>query len=159
MPRAAPWMLTCLALSALACAATGPQFTAQDEAAIRAEFEASIKDVQAGNWDAWAALYADDAVLQPPNAPAVRGHAALLSWGRAFPPVESASEANLQIHGDGNLAWATTDWSLQIKGMPADHGKELIVLKRGADGKWMVEAGSFSSDVPLPAPAPAPKRK
>ena len=152
-------ILTCLAASLLGCTPAAPQFTAQDEAAVRAQFDAALKDIQAGNWDAWANVFAEDGVLQPPNAPTVRGRAAILAWGHAFPPIESVTWPNVQVHGDGNLAWGTTDWTLTVKGMPPDHGKQLSVLRRSADGKWLVVAVGFSSDVPLPAPAPTSKRR
>ena len=152
-------VVTCFAASLLGCAPAAPQFTAQDEAAVRAQFDAGLKDIQTGSWDAWAATFAEDAVLQPPNTPSVRGRAALLAWIRAFPPIESITWPNVQVHGDGNLAWGTTDWTLKLKGMPADHGKQLAVSRRGPDGQWRVVAVSFNSDVPLPTPAPPPKRK
>jgi len=140
------------------CQPAAPQFTPQDEAAVRGVFDSSLKSLRAGDWAAWAGSFSDDGILQPPNAPTVTGRAALEAWGHAFPPIDSVSWPNVQVHGEGNLAYGTSDWTLKIRNMPPDHGKQLAVLRRAAGGKWEVVAVSFNSDVPL-APPPAANKK
>lgn len=122
----------------------------EDMSALRAMFDSTVSWVRAANWTAWAGQYSDDALLQPPNAPAVHGRAALLAWGQAFPPVEALDFSNVQVSGEGNLAYGTSDYSMTVQGAPVDVGKQLVVFRKGEDGQWHVVAVSFNSDLPLP---------
>ena len=72
-------------------ALTEAPFTTRDQTAIRGMFDTTVRLINAGDWPAWAAQYADDGLLQPPNSPAVRGRANLLGWATAYPPVEEIS--------------------------------------------------------------------
>ena len=45
---------------------TDAPFTAQDQAALRGMFDAAIRMINADDWAAWAAQYAEDGLLQPP---------------------------------------------------------------------------------------------
>ncbi len=148
--------IACLAfgMGALVGCQAPPQFTPQDEAVVRSLFDVTVKRVMAGDWAAWASEWSDNSVLHPPNAKAVSGRAALLGWGNAFPPIEMLSFSKVQVVGEGNMAYGTSAYALQVKGQPADTGKQLVVFRRSAAGKWEVVAGSFNSDLPLPAPAP-----
>ncbi len=60
-----------------ACAKTAAPDTAADEAAARAVNVAWYKAYNAGDGAAVAALYAEDAVLNAPGAPAARGKASI----------------------------------------------------------------------------------
>lgn len=128
-------------------------FTPQDQAALRGMFDAAIRMINAGDWPAWAAQYAEDGLLQPPNAPTVSGHADLLAWGRAFPPVDAIDFSSVEIHGEGGLAWGRSGYTLRVKGQAPDSGKQLVVFRRGTDGTWKIVAASFNSDLPTPGPA------
>ena len=147
--------LTVAALSAaLAVGCTkAPAFTAEDETAVRAFFDGTVKNVNAGNFEAWAAQFADDAVFQPANGQTVTGRAAILAWGKALPPMEHMVFSNVKVSGEGNMAWGTSHYAIKMTGVPADTGKQLVVFKRSADGKWGIVAGGFNSDLPLPTPA------
>jgi ketosteroid isomerase-like protein len=121
----------------------------EDVATLEQMFDTVVRLIRAGDWAGWAALYAEDAVLHPPNGPAVRGRAALREWGEAFPPVEALDFSNVQISGEGHLAYGTSGYALTIKGQPPDTGKQLGVFRRGISG-WQVVAVSFNSDLPVP---------
>jgi ketosteroid isomerase-like protein len=135
-------------------------FTAQDAAAVRKSFDDAVRNVRAGDWTAWAAQWSEDAVLQPSNSPEVKGRKAILAWGLAFPTVETLTISNVQISGDGDIAYGTSAYAMTIKGSSPDRGKQLIVLRRSSAGQWEAVAGSVSSDLPVPGqtPATAPKR-
>jgi len=137
------------------CRSRPTEFTAQDEATIRAMIDARITDIRAGDWDKWSTQHAEGAIVQAPNAPTIKGQAAILAWGRAFPLIESLTLSDIQVWGEGNLAYATTAYTLKLKDLPQDRGKELLVLRRPPGGQWQVVAFSLSSDLPLPAPPPA----
>jgi ketosteroid isomerase-like protein len=127
----------------------GTVLAKEDVATLEQMFAAVVQLIRAGDWAGWAALYAEDAVLHPPNGPAVRGRAALQQWGEAFPPVEAIDFSNVQVSGEGSLAYGTSGYALTIKGQPPDTGKQLGVFRRGTGG-WEVVAVSFNSDLPLP---------
>jgi ketosteroid isomerase-like protein len=137
------------------CRSRTAEFTVQDEATIRAMFDIRVADIRAGNWVKWSDQHAEAVVLQPPNRPTVKGRAALLAWGQAFPPIDSLALSDIQIWGDGNLAYATSAYALKLEDLPADVGKELLVLRRSPGGPWQVVAFSLSSDLPGPPASPA----
>jgi len=139
-------------LAANGCRPQSAGFTAQDEAAIRGMFDARIADIRAGNWVKWSNQHAEGVVLQPPNSPTIKGRAALLAWGQGFPPIDSLALSDIQIWGEGNLAYATSAYKLKLKDLPADAGKELLVFRRAPAGEWQVVAFSLSSDIPSASP-------
>lgn len=151
MPRTTLWLVLGL-VAVLGCQSQAPTFTPQDEATIRAELDSALVAITDGNWTAWADIFADDAVLQPPHAPTVSGRAALEDWGKQALIVQSMTWPNASVHGDGDMAWVTTDYQLQLKDGTPDQGKQLAVYHRQADGTWKVVAVSFSSDLPIPTP-------
>lgn len=131
-----------------ACQARQPEFTAEDESTVRGMFDSTVANIRAGDWTTWSRQFAEDAVLQPPNAQPVTGRAAILTWGSAFPSVEEFSFSDVQVAGDGNMAYGTSNFVLKVQGAPADTGKQLIVFRRSADGTWEIPAGSFNSNLP-----------
>jgi ketosteroid isomerase-like protein len=136
------------------------EFTAADESEVRALFDSTVARVNAANWTAWSEEFAQSAVFQPSNAKAVRGRPAILAWGQAFPPLEQFSMWDVQVQGEGNLAYGTSAARMKVKGAPADTAKQLVVFRRSPAGRWEVVAASVNSDLP-PAPAPraaAPKK-
>lgn len=128
---------------------TDAPFTAQDQAALGGMFDATIRMINAGDWPAWAAQYAEDGLLQPPNAPTVRGRRDIEEWGRAFPKIEELAFSGVEVHGEGSLAWGTSGYTLRVKGQAPDTGKQLVVFRRAADGLWKIVAASFNSDLPV----------
>ena len=97
----APALAALLLLAA--CQAPAPAYTTQDEAALRGFFDATPGYIRAGDWSTFANQYAEESVLQPPNAPSVRGRARVLAWGQAFAPVEVVSFSNVSVWGEGNV--------------------------------------------------------
>lgn len=136
------------------CQARPAEFTTEDESTVRAMFDSTVANIRAGDWTTWSQQFTDNAVLQPPNAKPVSGRAAILAWGKSFPAVEEINFSNVQVTGDGNMAYGTSAYVLKLKGAPADSGKQLVVFRRSAGGSWEIPAVSFSSDLAVPAPAP-----
>jgi len=134
------------------CQTGRTQFTSEDASKLRGMFDSTVANIRARDWTTWSQQYTDDAVLQAPNAKTVKGRAAILAWGQAFPPVEEVRFPNVQVSGEGDMAYGTSDYVLKLQGMPADTGKQLVVFRRSSGGKWEIPAVSFSSDLPLPAP-------
>jgi ketosteroid isomerase-like protein len=138
-----------------ACQSRSAEFTVQDEATIRTMFDSRVADIRAGNWVKWSNQHVEGVVVQPPNSPTVKGRAALLAWGQGFPPIDSLALSDIQIWGDGNLAYATSAYALKLKDLQADVGKELLIFRRSPGGQWQVVAFSLSSDLPRLAASPA----
>lgn len=153
-------LLTAAALAFTACQSPSAQFTAADEAEVRALFDSTVKRVSAGDWTSWAGGFADSAVFQPSNAKALHGRPAILAYGQGFPPIEQFSMADVHVWGEGNLAYGTSAIAIKVKDAPADTSKQLVVFRRAPAGPWEVAAVSVNSDLP-PAAAPpvaAPKK-
>lgn len=132
------------------------EFTAQDEAAIRAAGDSVVTYVRAANWASWAGLFSDDAVFHPSNGKALQGRTAIENWGKTLPPIEHFEFFDVKVVGSGDLAYYTSGVAIKMKDVPADTSKQLAVFKH-TDGGWKVVAGSVNSDLPLPGAAPATK--
>ena len=147
--------LACMAaglLVATGCQPSPAGFTEQDIATVRGMFDAAVRSSLAEDYATWAAQFSEDAFLQPPNAPTVKGREDIQAWREAFPALEELTFSNVQVWGEGNLAYGTSDYALKLKDGPRDSGKQLVVFRRAQGGQWQVVGGSFSSDLPVPGP-------
>ena len=136
--------------------------TSKDEAAIRAINPAWVKAYNAGDAKAISGLYAEQAVLLPPGAPAAKGNAAIQAY-LAKDMAESAKagvtfslDAKTDVGTSGDLGWESGTYAVKAKsGASVEIGKYLTVFKK-SDGKWLIIRDTWNSDAP-PAPAsPAP---
>lgn len=141
-----------LAVLVLGCGADRPSSFSADSASIHGRLTAAAAHLKARNLEAWAALYSEDAVLQPAAEPEVRGRAALLAWSGALPELAVVEFTNVSITVSGDMAYATSSYVTQPKGFPPHSGKQLVVLRRDARGEWLVTAASMSADAALPGP-------
>src|SRR5215211_8292347 len=106
------------------------------EAAVRRYVEASNE----GDADALASLYADDAVLLPPDHEPVRGRAAIGDFWRQGTD-EGLEVTTLTVEVDGNLGYLVGRYHLPATDEePADSGKYVMCLKRQRDGGWKLTA-------------------
>ena len=140
------------ALAVMGCQSPPAELSPDDIATIRGMFDTTVEAFNSGNLEPWVAQWAEDAVLQPPNAPMVEGREAIAAWGEGFPDVEEITFPDVRVWGSGNLAWGTSAYSLTLAGVAPDTGKQLVVFRRSEAGGWEVVAGSFSSDLPIPEP-------
>jgi uncharacterized protein (TIGR02246 family) len=119
----------------------------------------AVKAALAKDFAAWAALFAEDGVLNPPNQPGVKGRAAILAWLSKFPPMTDFKLENVKVEGRDDLAYVLGTYTLTIvpPGAPGpvqDAGKFVEIRRRQADGRWLVAVDMFSSDLPTAPPAP-----
>jgi uncharacterized protein (TIGR02246 family) len=98
------------------------------EAAVQRYVEASNQ----GDADALASLYADDAVLLPPDHEPVRGRAAIGDFWRQG--TDEGLEVTTLTVEVGRYHLPATDEE------PADSGKYVMCLKRQRDGAWKLTA-------------------
>ena len=106
------------------------------EAAVQRYVDASNQ----GDADALASLYADDAVLLPPDHEPVRGRAAIGDFWRQGTD-EGLEVTTLRVEVDGDLGYLVGRYHLPATGEePADSGKYVMCLKRQLDGAWKLTA-------------------
>ncbi len=128
-----------------------------DEAAIRAQSVSWAKAYNGADAAAVAAQYADDAILLPPGAPAVRGRPAILAY---FTKDVAESKAagvvfilnpKTDVGVSGNMGWESGTYTATVKGAVVESGKFLSVSRK-KDGKWQYIRDTWNADAP-PAPA------
>lgn len=142
-----------------ACGPKGPDPLA-DEAALKADPTAWFEAFNAGNADGVANLYAEDALLLGPAAPAVAGRAAIRDFIAA--DIEKMKGAGLtyassEITGvgvSGDLGWLSGTVSVaNASGATVDTAKFVSVYRR-ISGDWQLIRDIWNSDMAPAAAAP-----
>jgi uncharacterized protein (TIGR02246 family) len=141
-----------LALIIAACQAPAPPtLTDADTAAIRASNASYATAVKAKDWAALAALYAQDAVILPPNHRAVEGRASIQAYFSAFPPMSAFELQIVELDGRGDLAFVRGTYTLTVnpEGAPpvTDTGNWLEIRRKQSDGSWTIYRDTWNSDV------------
>jgi len=134
-----------------------PDLTPGDATALRAALAAYVNAANTGAAAHWAALYAEDAVMMPPNTPAIEGRAAIESWLAMLPVISGAEGTVLEVEGVGDLAYVrgTYAMSVTIPGLPApvsQKGKLLQIYMRQASGSWLLARDIWNADAPSGSP-------
>jgi ketosteroid isomerase-like protein len=153
--------LLCCGLLALAAASI---VSAGDDSSPDATFRAGtaewIAAYNAGNVDRILALYAEDAMVMPPEAPVASGHAAIREFltkdiasskaaGITLTDISSGSATGTS----GDLGWHTGTFAvLDANGKTVGTGKYSEIWQRNA-GKWMIIRDMWNNDAPAAAPA------
>jgi uncharacterized protein (TIGR02246 family) len=124
-----------------------------DVAAIQAVVDALIEADLAGDWDAVAALFADDAVFMMPDRPALEGKAAWRAMVDEMQPTIHAVTVDVaEMEGRGDLAYIRGTYSETLsfgENEPFDlEGKFVWILEKQSDGSWLVSVGISNSNQP-----------
>lgn len=119
--------------------------TDADRSAIEQIDSAYEQALQAGDPAAIVALHADEAVVLPDQAPALRGKAAIEAefatrYAESAPVTLSTEE--IVVSESGDLAYVIGSSS-----DPDESGKYLTVLRKTADG-WKIVADMWNQDQP-----------
>jgi uncharacterized protein (TIGR02246 family) len=146
---------------------------ADDAATIRANTETWFKNFNAGNTDAVAASYTDDAVVMAPGGPPASGSAAIKQLlakeiaGAKSGGVTLAQGKMNDVAVKGDMAWHAGTYSVIKDGKTVDAGSYMEVLRKKG-GKWLIARDIWNSSTPpappaaaappAPAPAAAPKK-
>lgn len=155
--------LVLMALSLVAACTPRPAApagaTQADTAAINHVRQEEVTAIATG--DTTLAYLADDAVLMPPNEPAVVGIPAARAWFGAFTGQFRATVAytSTQVQFGGDLAVEQYTSNLTLTpvagGEPTTEVlKGLHVYRRDAEGVWKMVQDIWNTDA-APAPAPA----
>src|SRR5699024_3589000 len=128
---------------AAACGGPGQQFTAKDQASIRAKNDALVQAINAKDVGKITDLYAENSTFMPPNRPVIRGKDPLKSYYQDFVKETSGLRLTVEeVSGSGPLAYQTGTYELDakdVKGQPEhDRGKYLFIL-RSLGGNWRYE--------------------
>jgi len=148
-------------LIALAAVTVSAQQKGADEAAI-AKVRTAYQTA-AGSQDgaAIAKLFAPDGVEMPPNAPTVKGRAAIEAFHKAFGKqwmMHGMTITGTETKVTGDTAYDVGTYAQGL--MPQtggavinDKGKYIVLLKKDASGAWWVTHAIYNSDIPPPAAA------
>ena len=156
-------LLVMVSTMMIGCAAApAPVDTAAEEAKLKAESLIWFDHFAKADADALANLYAEDAQLMPPNAPAVTGRAGIRTFlGNEANGTKSQgiSLKNGTVTGagvSGDTGWISGNYTVTDKtGATIDSGSYLSVHHK-VNGTWLYIRDTWNSDRPLPTPAPEP---
>lgn len=128
------------------CAAQPRPADAGARRAIEAAVRRYVAASNAGDAEALAGLYADDAVLLPPDHEAVRGREAIGAyWSHGTD--EGLEVTTLSVEVDGGLGYLVGRYRLPATDEePADSGKYVMCLKRQRDGSWKLTADIWNQN-------------
>ena len=139
---------------------------AKEMAALQAVDQNWTRAYNAGNADAVASLYDEQAVLLPPNAPGVNGRAAI----KAFFVKDTAEAQKAGViftlgpkpagGVSGDMGWQSGTYAVKDKaGKVVEAGKYLSVSRK-KDGKWLYVRDTWNADgAPSAAEIAAPAKK
>jgi uncharacterized protein (TIGR02246 family) len=142
-----------------ACQPGVTPLTEEDIEAIRDLGEREVVEALfAGDWDRFAAAFTDDAVRMPPNEPMHRGRDVIREWAETnWGPLTLTefTQTLASIDGHGDLAFITGSFTAtsEVPGISepvSDVGKVLAILRKQEDGRWLLSAVMYNSDLPLP---------
>lgn len=132
-----------------------PASTASDKAIV-AVADQYVKATLAGDAKAIAALYTEDAVEMPPNAPSVKGRAAIQQmYEKNFKEAKTGNFAvtHVDSRSSGDVGYDVGTYRQTITPTGGtemkDTGKYIVVLKR-VGGSWKVAHAIYNSDLPPP---------
>ena len=156
-------LVTLVVIAALnGCAKTpAPQDTAADKTKLQTDALSWFDHFAAADSEGLANLYAEDAIVMPPNMPAVSGRPAIKSLlgpmaagvKAARMSVKSGSVTGSDVSGD--LGWITGTYTVQdSSGATIDSGNYMSVHHR-TNGAWLYIRDTWNSDRPPAAAVPA----
>jgi uncharacterized protein (TIGR02246 family) len=146
----------------VACQPPEPQATTTgpDVDAIKAALDQAVTADNAGDVDGVMAVYADDAVSFPPDAPPWRGIDTIRTrLGEEFAGYTmqfTATPSEVVVAGDVGVMQASWEETLTPKGggEPMEMaGHWLIVWRKQPDGSWKEWREMWSVEAPPPPPA------
>jgi ketosteroid isomerase-like protein len=158
--------MLCFATGLAACARVttppAPVDTSADKAKLEADALVWFDHYAKADGDAMANLYAEDALLMPPGAPAVTGRAGIktfLGEDSAKTKAAGISLKNASVTGsgvNGDVGWISGNYIVVDKsGATIDSGSYLSVHRR-TNGSWPYIRDIWNSDR-LPAAAAPPE--
>jgi uncharacterized protein (TIGR02246 family) len=146
-------------LPLLGCSPTARSVEAEaDEQAIQAVRERLMTAFTAGAVDSILAVLASDAIMMPPEEPALTGAEAIRPWLQniaAHVSVEGRyTDAQVNVTGD----WAIERYAGSLRLTPKVGGvtteqriKGIHIYRRQADGSWRISKDIWNANAPPPS--------
>lgn len=140
-----------LGLTLLATGTVSAQAPRQQIEAQNAKFLAAVSAKDAA---AVGALYATDAMVLAPNAPAIKGRDAIAAFwgGMAKNGLKVDKLATTEVVARGGMAHEMGEYALQVTpatgAVMRDHGKYIVIWKRDGKHGWQLYRDIWNSDVP-----------
>jgi len=123
-----------------ACAGQPPVSDPADRRAVETAIRSYVEASNKGDVATLAGLYAEDAMLLPPDHEPIQGREAIRAFWRQGTD-EGLEVTNLAVEVEGNLGYLVGQYHLPpTEEEPADSGKYVMCLKRQRDGSWKVTA-------------------
>jgi uncharacterized protein (TIGR02246 family) len=139
-----------LAAVSAGCSGGSPGLDSASRGAIEATVDRYVEASNEGDAESLASLYADDAVLLPPDHEPIHGREAIGEfWQQGTDTGLEVTTLRLEVNGD--LAYLVGRYRLPpTEHEEADSGQYVLCLKRQDDGSWKLTAdiwnGSGASD-------------
>jgi len=139
-PRFRPLLGVLAALFAGCRGESSPALQAASRGAVEATVDRYVAASNEGDAEALAALYADDALLLPPDHEPIHGREAIVEfWRQGTDEGLEVSPLRLEVNGD--VAYMVGRYRLPpTEEEAADSGQYVLCLKRQADGAWKLTA-------------------
>jgi len=126
-------------------APAGSVTTLRPRQAIEAAVTRYVAASNRGDADALMELYAEDAVLLPPDHEPIEGREAIRDYWRQGTD-QGLEVRTLRVDTDGELGYLVGSYRLPAtEDEPADSGKYVMCLKRQNDGSWKLTADIWNS--------------
>ncbi len=155
--RKALFICALLALTSTTCQPpvqeAGP-LSENDIGAIENIIQQYVQAFLAKDLNAYTGLWTEDAVMMPPNSPALEGREAIIQDLMAGPaPTEFILDV-LDIDGAGDVAYVRGTYSITmtVAGVPEPvryNGMYLSIFKKQPDATWLFSVDTWNSDLPL----------
>jgi ketosteroid isomerase-like protein len=110
-----------------------------------------------GDWQAVSGFLTEDFLYMPTNLPMMETRAAWLSWVETLGiSMEELTFTPLRIEGRGDLAYVGGTISEVFRVGESEEAAEtsakfVWILKKQADGSWLIDLAIWNTDVPMPA--------
>ena len=131
---------------------------AADIESLRQAAIALLATAEAQELDKLVAYFLDDALFMAPNAPALKGKAAIREVLSHFFEIPGFSikwqPTYVEISSSGDLGYTIGTNVMTFDGPNGkpivDNGKYTTIWKKDADGTWKVAVDMFNTNMPLP---------
>jgi uncharacterized protein (TIGR02246 family) len=107
-----------------------------------------VQAVERRDAAAMAAVYAPDARVLPPGAPAVEGTAAIQQFwqGALDQGVDGGALKTVSLEERDDLAVEEGQYEMRVGGAVVQTGKYVVVHRRQSDGSWRWATDIFNAD-------------
>jgi uncharacterized protein (TIGR02246 family) len=132
-------------LAVVACSPGAPAGAPAARQAIEAAVTRYVAATNRGDADALMELYAEDAVLLPPDHEPIEGREAIGAFWRQGTD-QGLEVSTMRVETDGKIGYLVGRYRLPATAEdPPDSGKYVMCLKREADGSWKLTADIWNS--------------